>query len=221
MTYAYDRLYLEKARVSLGRMLDFAVNQLHYDAEDFFRRFTESGIARKFEHGDSSTIAGRSGIENAYHVIEYTMEYDSELEDAMQIEIDCRTDRSPFYWAGWALAYYQWISGLEFTQISAHIPLSEIIEMYHPYHEMDIRQFCEQMNTLYRLRKKDTNLKIFRRQASMSQKELAEATGIPLRTIQQYEQRQKSINRASADKIITLAHILMCTPESLLEPEDA
>lgn len=217
MIYAYDKLYLEKARVSLGRMLDFAVNQLHYNAEDFFLRFMESGIAGKFERGDSSTIAGKSGIENAYHVIEYTLEYDSELEKALQIEIDFCTDRSPFYWTGWALAYYQWTSGLKFEQITSYIPITEIVEMYHPYHEMDIRQFCEQMNNLYRRRKKDTNLKRFRRQAGMSQRELAEAAGIPLRTIQQYEQRQKSINRASADKIITLAHILMCTPESLLE----
>ena len=108
MTNAYDKLYLEKARVSLGRMLDFAVNQLDYDADDFFRRFIASGIATRFEHGDSSTIAGKSGIETAYAVIEYTLTQNSELNEALQIEIDHRVDRSPLYWAGWALAYYQW-----------------------------------------------------------------------------------------------------------------
>ncbi|EOS78318.1 hypothetical protein C817_03570 [Dorea sp. 5-2] len=153
MTNAYDKLYLEKARVSLGRMLDFAVNQLDYDADDFFRRFIASGIATRFEHGDSSTIAGKSGIETAYAVIEYTLTQNSELNEALQIEIDHRVDRSPLYWAGWALAYYQWSTCLKFQQIIDRISVSEIVKMYHPYHEMDIRQFCDHMDTLYRDRK--------------------------------------------------------------------
>ncbi len=33
--HAYDKLYLEKARTSLGRMLDFAVYDLKYNASDF------------------------------------------------------------------------------------------------------------------------------------------------------------------------------------------
>ena len=153
MTNAYDKLYLEKARVSLGRMLDFAVNQLDYDADDFFRRFIASGIATRFEHGDSSTIAGKSGIETAYAVIEYTLTQNSELNEALQIEIDHRVDRSPLYWAGWALAYYQWSTCLKFQQIIDRISVSEIVKMYHPYHEMDIHQFCDHMDTLYRDRK--------------------------------------------------------------------
>ena len=35
MIYAYDKVYLEKARTSLARMLDFAVYDLNYDIEDF------------------------------------------------------------------------------------------------------------------------------------------------------------------------------------------
>ena len=36
MMHAYDKSYLEKARTALGRMLDFAVYDLHYDIEVFF-----------------------------------------------------------------------------------------------------------------------------------------------------------------------------------------
>ena len=36
MIYAYDKVYLDKARISLGRMLDFAVHDLGYDLEEFF-----------------------------------------------------------------------------------------------------------------------------------------------------------------------------------------
>lgn len=36
MIYAYDKVYLEKARTVLARMLDFAVYELKYDITQFF-----------------------------------------------------------------------------------------------------------------------------------------------------------------------------------------
>ena len=53
----------------------------------------------------------------------------------------------------------------------------------------------------------------------LSQKELAEKANVPLRTIQQYEQKQKNINHARADYVIRLAKALYCRPEDLLEVE--
>jgi transcriptional regulator with XRE-family HTH domain len=50
-----------------------------------------------------------------------------------------------------------------------------------------------------------------------SQAELAKETGIPLRTIQQYEQGQKNINKAQAEYIIKLSKALYCEPAALLE----
>lgn len=35
MINAYDKVYLEKARTNLARMLDFAVYDLKYDISDF------------------------------------------------------------------------------------------------------------------------------------------------------------------------------------------
>ena len=49
MMHAYDKLYLDKARTALARMLDFAVYDLHYDISEFFELFLASGIARRFE----------------------------------------------------------------------------------------------------------------------------------------------------------------------------
>lgn len=60
-------------------------------------------------------------------------------------------------------------------------------------------------------------LKRFRAYAMLSQGELAERTGIPVRTIQQYEQRQKNINNAKAETIFRLAKALYCNPDDLFE----
>lgn len=40
MMHAYDKLYLDKARTALARMLDFAVYDLHYDISEFFELFS-------------------------------------------------------------------------------------------------------------------------------------------------------------------------------------
>lgn len=80
----------------------------------------------------------------------------------------------------------------------------KILQLYAPYHEMDIRQFVDKMNELYLEAKKETNLKIRRNELGVSQSKLAELTDVPVRTIQQYEQRQKNINKEQAEYLVGL-----------------
>ena len=211
MIHAYDKIYLDKARTALGRMLDFAVYDLKYDIEDFFALFITSGIAARFEKGDYSVIVGMSGVELAYNVLELTKGEENRIKPQYS------ADRSEEYWAGWALAYYQWDTALSFEEIVRAVPMKRIVEMYSPYHEMDIRQFCDKMNELYRTAQPETNLKALRQRSGLSQRELAEQSGVPLRTIQQYEQRQKSINKAQAEYLLMLARTLCCDMEDVHE----
>ena len=71
-------------------------------------------------------------------------------------------ERSPFYWAGWALAEYQWSTGKRFKDIFSRISLSEIISMYSVYHEMDIEHFIEDMNIKYNSVNRETD--VYKRQ---------------------------------------------------------
>ena len=96
-----------------------------------------------------------------------------------------------------------------------------ILLMYQKYHEMDIRQFVyglDEMRACHQKRQV-ARLQEYRKRISLSQKELAEKADVPLRTIQQYEQKQKNINHARADYVIRLAKALYCKPEDLLELE--
>lgn len=215
MMHAYDKVYLERARSSLGRMLDFAVYDLKYNASEFFNLFIATGIADRFGDGDFSVIAGMSGVELAYLVLEASGAEPSRIVPNYSV---CRSEE---YWAGWALAYYQWQTAMSFSEIARFVPLCDIIALYSPYHEMDIRQFTDRMNAMYRAAQPDTNLKRLRKSAGLSQRELSEMSGVPLRTIQQYEQRQKSINRAQAEYVIMLAKALCCEAEALLEKTGA
>ena len=212
MIRAYHKVYLEKARTNLGRMLDFATYDLGYDPCEFFDLFMNCGLAERFGKGEFTLTVGMSGVELAYRVLELTKH---------QVEFPkprYTADRSPEYWSGWALAYYQWETAMPFVEILEYIPLDDIIRMYSPYHEMDIRQFCDRMNELYRAANPETKLKQLRQRAGLSQSELAEASGVPVRTIQQYEQRQKSINKAQAEYLMMLARALHCNAEDLIEP---
>lgn len=211
MIHAYSKVYLEKARTVLGRMLDFAVYDLEYSITGFFELFINSGIAARFEKGDFTLLAGMSGVELAYEVLEQSGIH------TPRIKPEYTVNRSEEYWTGWALAYYQWENALSFAEIVKYIPIKEIQALYSPYHEMDIRQFCDKMNELYKLSKPETNLKLLRENAGFSQRELAEFSDIPIRTIQQYEQRQKNINKAQVEYLAKLSRVLCCDIEDLME----
>lgn len=211
MICAYDKIYLEKGRTALGRMLDFAVYDLKYDIETFFRMFIESGIATRFERGDFSLLVGMSGVELAYLVLEKSgIDYE-------RIKPNYTANRSEEFWTGWALAYYQWETSMRFEQIIQYVPIADIKALYSPYHEMDIRQFADKMNELYKKAKPETNLKTMRLKAGLSQRELAEYSGVPVRTIQQYEQRQKNINKAQVEYLVRMSKELYCEITDLME----
>ena len=214
MTAAYDKSYLEKARTSLGRMLDFAVYDLKYDITEFFDMFIVSGVAYEFENGEAGILAGKSGVELAYEVIERV------IGNTERVTPKFTANRSEEYWTGWALCYFQWFTAIPFTDIVKYIPIADIKALYSPYHEMDIRHFVDKMNELYSASKTDTNLKIYRKRAGLTQNELATLSGVPLRMIQHYEQRQKSIAKAQAEYLVSLSRVLDCTPETLIDGID-
>ena len=98
MIHAYDKVYLDKARTALGRMLDFAVYDLNYPVSEFFDLFLSSGVAARFESGDFTVIAGMSGVELAYEVLER-----SGIKPK-RIKPNYTANRSEEFWTGWAFA---------------------------------------------------------------------------------------------------------------------
>lgn len=208
MIRAYDKNYLAKAQNNMASMLDFAVYDLNEDLTSFYQKFLQSRVSRQFERGESAVIAGKSGVELALEVLG---------NEKLASKYRLVANRTPEFWCGWALAYFQWFTNLSFLEINTFIPVSEVLAFYSPYHEMDISKFCDKMIELYNNRKVYANLKKFRLVAGFSQSELAEISGVPVRTIQQYEQSQKNINAAKAETVVKLAKSLNTTVENLLE----
>ena len=208
MMHAYDECYVSHARNIFAVMLDVAVNELHYDLREFYDSFLISPLSKKFGNGHASVIAGRSGTELACDILGIG-------DERHQIRLPI--NRSSEYWTGWALAYYQWYSGASFQRIDREVPIEQIRNMYFPYHEMDILQFIDRMEELRQGRRLNTYLKLLRQNMNMTQLQLSKATDIPLKTIQQYEQRQKDINKARTETILKLSKALCCEPRELME----
>ena len=215
MTIAYADTYLSCAQRNLGSMLDFAVNACGLGLKDFYEAFLTQSLSERFSKGDPAIIAGRSGEELALEVVKGSS-LDAEATPSLKTWAP-PTGATREYWAGWALAFYQWASGCSFVFIQERVSIEQIASLYHPYHEMDIRHFCEKMDELAKAAHPQTNLQAKRLAAGLSQRKLAEASRVPLRTLQQYEQRQKNISRARVDYVISLARVLACQPGDLLE----
>lgn len=77
-----------------------------------------------------------------------------------------------------------------------------------------------QMLDVIRKAMRVSNLSAYRHAAGMSQRELAEISGVSVGMIRHYEQGVKDINSASAITVYRLAHALDCEVADILELQD-
>ncbi|MDY4592434.1 MAG: helix-turn-helix transcriptional regulator [Eubacteriales bacterium] len=211
MTPAYAEEYLNDSMTNLGEAFDYAVNACKIDIETFMGLFIASGYADLFGKGVPKVVSGLSGTELVMEIVDKAGVVYS--FPAQQIEYDC----SPEYWCGWILAYYQWKTGRTFKDIEVNLSITEILKMYPTLHEAAEDKFVDTANAIIQRRNNSTRLQRQRKQCRLTQKELAEKSGVKLRTLQQYEMRAKDINKASVSTIVALASVLGCRIEDLLE----
>ena len=211
MTRAYREYYLEDAMESLGAMLEDVVMLFEVPLDRFWPLFLSSSVSSRFGSGDPYVLAGKSGWELAVQVLEEGgVSFPHRMPDVLRA-------RTPEYWAGWALAQYQWYRGFSFAEIESFAPLSEIVALYGPFHETDITRFYDELDRRYRAAHPETRLREFRRRAGLTRDALGALSQVSSRLIEQYEQRRRDINAARADAFMALSKALHCPPEALIE----
>ena len=211
MIHAYQEIYLSKAQSVLGDAFDYAVNACGITGNDFVKLFITSSVSKRMENGEPAYLAGKSGIEIVIEIVAETKNQE------LQIEHQVHFERSLEYWIGWAVAYYQWYSNRKYKDIFTVIPFEDLQRMYYTLHEADISKFVDIVDSRMKAFFTETNLKRIRIAYGFTQAELARRSGVSLRSIQMYEQRNKDINKASVDTIYRLAKVLGCTVEDLIE----
>lgn len=212
MIHAYQEIYRSRAQAVLGEALDYAVNSCCIPGDTFLKQFIVSSVSRKMENGEPAYLAGKSGIELAAEVV-----FETSGKTLTKIPKE-RFDRSAEYWIGWAVAYYQWVSGRKYAAILKAFSFDELLKMYVTLHEADLSKFADIAEQRMKERYPQTNLKRIRSTYGITQADLAQKSGVSLRSIQMYEQRKKNINKAGADTLYRLAKMLGCSMEDLMEP---
>lgn len=201
MIYAYDEMYVEGARIRLGDMLEYASLDCGYDPDAFFKMFIKSGIARRFEIGDVSIVAGKSGPEIAYEVL-------NNVDFAVDLpEPKWRFDRSDLYWSGWVLAYFQWEQNIPFAEIWDSISIRTLQKMYPTLHEADITKTIDVMLSLIEPENK-VSVKTLRLMRGMTQQSLARRANMTVAQLQRIEYGERKVENLTLRTALSLANAL-------------
>lgn len=202
MIHAYNEIYLNTVMHNLAALFDMAINAEGLDADEFAMDFAASEIAHGIENGVPDMLAGKSATEMLMSILERDLEYDS-----------VPMDRTPEYWAGWILAIAGWELNKSFAEILSVMPFSRLVGMYYPYHEADERKTVDVIAGLF---SSVSPLKTMRQKRKLTQEQLAEISGVNLRSIRSYEQGDNDIGKAQAETLQMLAKALDCSIEDLL-----
>ena len=142
MARAYKKTYLNDAMRNLAVMMDCGVRKYGYLIEEFYEKFLASELSRQFANGNPRYLVGMSGAELADMVVETSGGTLSDQNDGTYTI-------GPEYWAGWALAYYQWLSCRSFAYMQRKgLGINEVIAMYHPLHEADLSKFADAADSI-------------------------------------------------------------------------
>jgi len=208
---AYSETYLSNAMTSLGDMFDFAVNHRDVPCETAWQTFANSPLATEFGRGNPKFVTGLSGYELFFRVFSVT-NTSVLTEDTGEL-----LSKSPEYWCGYILAYYQWAYNTTFKAIQEKLSFEKLLSLYPILHEVDESKAAELLHERLIPKSTPTQLSTIRKARDLSQSELATLSSVALRSIQMYEQRDKDINKAQAETLRALARALSCSIEDLLE----
>lgn len=212
---AYSELYVDDAMHNLGEMLEYAERGCGISANAILQMFVISGIARQWEEGNPAVIGGHSGTEICQRILD-SCQFPWQDNDFGLLELKCT------YWIGWILAYYQWKTAESFQNILHAVSVEDFKRIYPAGHTVSEDRACTMIETVrdsYMQTQSGecrTRLQAYRQRIGLTQRQLAQASGINLRTLQEYEVGRKQLAQASAEKVIRLANVLQIRPENLI-----
>ena len=142
MARAYKKTYLNNAMRNLAVMMDCGVRKYGYPIAEFYQKFLSCDVSRQFAAGNPRYLVGMSGAELADSVVEAS-------GGTVLKENDGTYTVGPEYWAGWVLAYYQWLSCRSFAYMHRKgLGINEVVAMYYPLHEADLSKFADSADAI-------------------------------------------------------------------------
>lgn len=217
--HPYPKEYLTSIMGTLGKAFEFADRTLSGGVERFYPLFAKSDIAASLSEDTDKPDIGLSGIAVVLEICGTAR--NEVIDELVQGSISSsKADFSYARWLGQSLAHYQWESGVPFRTIAAFLSSEELRRIYAEVSEGDWADILSTIEHVRRRATSSTQLRKLRCAFGLTQAELSKRSHVSLRSIQQYEQRKKDINRAQAHSIYALSQVLNCQMEELLEVDD-
>ena len=200
MIHAYSEMYLQCATNTMGTLFDIAFIEIREEA--FLEIFSYSEVAKAFEDGSPTYLAGKSSYDLYYEIIGLDIK-----------KYKPNNNRNKNYWCGYVYAYIQWYFNCTYERLFEALPLKNLKALYSSLHEVDISKL---LDIVYELFYPESALKTMRQKCHLSQSELAKISGVKLRSIKAYEQRDLDICKASYETLCALANTLSCDVKDLV-----
>lgn len=208
---SYSKYFLDYVMQNFGEAFDYANYAYNLSLDEFMSYFINSGYASKFENGDMNVVLGMSGTELVLNVF-----YELSIKEKIYKPRNSITF-SPEFWTGWILCLFQYETQFPFSYINSLLKMDDILSLYPTLHEASEQKCIDVLLTRLKNNIKSTRLQELRKKAGYSQKELSFISGVNLRTLQEYENRSKDINKASSQTLYYLSKALNAKMEDIIE----
>ena len=213
--YAFMRLndciYDQDIRERLGTFFDVAVNQCGLRGQDAVDALVVSGLAGQLERQNPGFAVGRSGSE----LLQWALDA---CGYGIRVPNSSRAPVSDDYWTGYMVALLQLRSGWTYAQVFERMSYADVREMHSWCQDLPEDEVVENMRAALQERPRVSALRRARKAAGLTQTQLAQVAGVSMRSVQQYEEGLKDINKAAAGTVYRFSLVLGCTMEDLLEP---
>ena len=195
----YNDVYLDRVRELSSSIFEICLYDLNIKEDDFINKIINSNIINDLSSGNISVI-GKSSIELIYELLNKKIKKENYLYHEE-------------YWIGGVLAYLSWYFNLSYKEILDKVSLKEFRRLFITYHEMDERHLIDYLNDRLKVKSK---LKEMRLKRNLSQSQLAYLSDVNIRNIKTYEQNENDINKAQVNILLSLARVLNCSIEDIL-----
>lgn len=212
MMSALDNELAKERALCLAEAFSYVAGSCQMDIEVFLEMFIISGYAKRLEEGDYAVSPGLSGTELVCRTLSkcgLNLNFPPAQEEF--------EGASREYWTGYFLAYLSFYTGRPIKNILEYISAEELSEYVPELLAEDEDQLRESLIKILSYVEEPVRLQEMRKECGFSQRELAQRSGINLRTLQQYEVRAKDINKAAAASVKALSDVLGCEMTDIME----
>lgn len=196
----YNEMYLNRIRELSALIFEICLYDLNMEDIDFIDKVINSSIINDLSNADVDII-GRSSIELIYELLNIKINKNNYLY-------------KDEYWIGFNIAYLSWYYNKSFKEVLSEVNLNEFRKLYITYHEMDERHLKDYLSTRLGVKSKLKEMRLKRR---LSQSQLAYLSDVNIRNIKTYEQNENDINKAQVNILLSLARVLNCSIEDILD----